>query len=53
MEDYFSHSENPSDAVHGIAFTVSSEDLIKSDQFESNTKNSNNIAIWNKSLDLY
>jgi hypothetical protein len=37
MEDYFvaMPSENPSDAVHGIAFTVSSEDLIK-DQFESN-----------------
>jgi hypothetical protein len=25
-----------SDAIHGIAFTVSSEDLIKADQFESN-----------------
>ncbi|MFV8333324.1 gamma-glutamylcyclotransferase family protein [Flavobacterium sp. GSP14] len=38
MEDYFvaMPSENPSDAVHGIAFTVSSEDLIKADQFESN-----------------
>ena len=38
MEDYFvaMPSENPSDAIHGIAFTVSSEDLIKADQFESN-----------------
>ena len=38
MEDYFvaMPSENPLDAVSGIAFTVSSEDLIKADQFESN-----------------
>jgi hypothetical protein len=45
--------EYPSDAIHGIAFTVSSEDLIKADQFESNAyKNSNNITIG-QSLDLY
>jgi gamma-glutamylcyclotransferase (GGCT)/AIG2-like uncharacterized protein YtfP len=38
MEDYFVAipSENPSDAINGIAFTVSSEDLTKADQFESN-----------------
>ena len=38
MEDYFvaMPSENLLDTVSGIAFTVSSEDLIKADQFESN-----------------
>ena len=38
MEDYFVAipSENPSDAINGIAFIVTNEDLIKADQFESN-----------------
>ena len=38
MEDYFVAipSENPSDAINGIAFTLTNEDLIKADQFESN-----------------
>lgn len=38
MEDYFvaMPSDNPQDAVQGIAFAVSSDDLIKADQFESN-----------------
>lgn len=38
MEDYFVAipSKNPSDAINGIAFTVTNEDLIKADQFESN-----------------
>ena len=38
MADYFVAipSENPSDEINGIVFTVSSEDLTKADQFESN-----------------
>ena len=38
MEDYFVAipSENPSNAINGIAFTVTNEDLLKADQFESN-----------------
>jgi hypothetical protein len=46
MEDYFvaMPSENPSDAVHGIAFTVSSEDLKKINSNRMPTKNSNNIV---------
>ncbi|MBZ4044230.1 MULTISPECIES: gamma-glutamylcyclotransferase family protein [Flavobacterium] len=38
IEDYFvaTPSENPSDAVDGIVYTISSADLAKADQFESN-----------------
>jgi gamma-glutamylcyclotransferase (GGCT)/AIG2-like uncharacterized protein YtfP len=38
MADYFvaTPSENPADAVEGIVYALSSEDLIKADQFESN-----------------
>lgn len=38
MEDYFVAipSENPSDAIEGICFDVSSQDLEKADQFEAN-----------------
>ncbi|MEO8237219.1 MAG: gamma-glutamylcyclotransferase family protein [Flavobacterium sp.] len=38
MEDYFvaMPSENPSDEINGIVFTISGEDLDKADQFESN-----------------
>ena len=38
MEDYFvaMPSENPLDAVQGIAFAISTDDLTKADQFESN-----------------
>ncbi|RDI57467.1 gamma-glutamylcyclotransferase family protein [Flavobacterium glaciei] len=39
MEDYFVAvpSENASDVINGIAFSVTNEDLIKADQFESNS----------------
>ncbi|WP_035673237.1 gamma-glutamylcyclotransferase family protein [Flavobacterium sp. 83] len=38
MADYFvaTPSENPSDEINGIVFTVSNEDLTKADLFESN-----------------
>ncbi|PXY45803.1 gamma-glutamylcyclotransferase family protein [Flavobacterium hydrophilum] len=38
IEDYFvaTPSENPSDAVDGIVYSISSADLAKADQFESN-----------------
>jgi len=38
MTDYFVAipSENPSDEIDGIVFTISSEDLAKADLFESN-----------------
>ena len=38
MEDYFvaTPSENPLDAVKGVVFAVTNDDLIKADQFESN-----------------
>ncbi|WP_163408297.1 gamma-glutamylcyclotransferase family protein [Flavobacterium ajazii] len=38
IEDYFvaTPSENPSDAVDGIVYNISSADLAKADQFESN-----------------
>lgn len=38
IEDYFvaTPSENPSDKVNGIVFTISDQDLAKADQFESN-----------------
>nr|WP_315238221.1 gamma-glutamylcyclotransferase family protein [uncultured Flavobacterium sp.] len=38
IEDYFvaTPSENSSDAVDGIVYSISSADLAKADQFESN-----------------
>jgi gamma-glutamylcyclotransferase (GGCT)/AIG2-like uncharacterized protein YtfP len=38
IEDYFvaTPSENPSDTVDGIVYSISSADLAKADQFESN-----------------
>ncbi|GGF11780.1 gamma-glutamylcyclotransferase family protein [Flavobacterium limi] len=38
IEDYFvaTPSENPSDVVDGIVYSISSADLAKADQFESN-----------------
>jgi gamma-glutamylcyclotransferase (GGCT)/AIG2-like uncharacterized protein YtfP len=38
IEDYFvaTPSDNPSDAVDGIVYSISSADLAKADQFESN-----------------
>lgn len=38
MEDYFvaMPSTNPNDAIQGIVFSVTSDDLLKADQFESN-----------------
>ena len=38
IEDYFvaTPSDNPSDAVDGIVYNISSADLAKADQFESN-----------------
>ncbi|MCI9844754.1 gamma-glutamylcyclotransferase family protein [Flavobacterium pectinovorum] len=38
IENYFvaTPSENPSDAVDGIVYSISSADLAKADQFESN-----------------
>mgnify|MGYP003396746659 CR=1 FL=1 len=47
MEDYFVAipSENPSDAIKGIAFSISSEDLIKADQFESNAYKRTQITL--------
>jgi gamma-glutamylcyclotransferase (GGCT)/AIG2-like uncharacterized protein YtfP len=38
IEDYFvaAPSENPSDAVDGIVYSISTSDLAKADQFESN-----------------
>ncbi|WP_166922072.1 gamma-glutamylcyclotransferase family protein [Flavobacterium poyangense] len=39
MADYFVAvpSENPSDSIKGIVYTISNEDLTKADQFESNS----------------
>lgn len=38
MTDYFvaTPSENPTDEIKGIVFSISSNDLAKADQFESN-----------------
>ncbi|WP_163399346.1 gamma-glutamylcyclotransferase family protein [Flavobacterium fluviatile] len=38
IEDYFvaTPSDNPSDEVDGIVYSISSADLAKADQFESN-----------------
>lgn len=47
MEDYFvaTPSENPSDAIDGIVFTVTNEDLAKADLFESNAYKRIEIAL--------
>ncbi|MGZ9676181.1 gamma-glutamylcyclotransferase family protein [Flavobacterium sp. GNP001] len=47
MEDYFvaMPSDDPADAITGIAFAVTSDDLIKADQFESNAYKRTEITL--------
>ena len=47
MENYFvaTPSENPSDTIDGIVFTITNEDLAKADLFESNAYKRVEIAL--------
>jgi gamma-glutamylcyclotransferase (GGCT)/AIG2-like uncharacterized protein YtfP len=47
MTDYFvaAPSENPSDEIDGIVFTISGEDLAKADLFESNAYKRTEITL--------